>query len=515
MERLHMHEIRDVIYRVRQGQSDRQIARDLGISRLTVKKYRSLGEKEGYLASSGGLPTNAELAAAVGSVPLPPRPVSTVAPYREVVEKLLAARVELTAILARLREDYHYGGSYSSLRRFVQQIQPVTPEVHLRMETGPGEDAQVDFGSVGQLVDPRNGVARLAYVFVMTLCFSRHQYAELVFDQKIATWVGCHRRAFASFGGVPHRIIPDNLKAAVVTASFDDPVLGEAYRRLAQHYGCLISPTRPRTPEHKGKVESGVHYVQRNFMAGQQFTDIDVANERLAVWVSEVAGTRQHGTTSQAPLVLFRAKEQAALIALPAEPFDLLEVRLVKVHQDCHVQIAGSFYSVPWRWVGHSLDAFIGERVVELYQDANLVTTHLRAQKSGEWHTRGEDYPPEKALYLERTPQRCRDIAQRLGPATSQVVETLLSERPLDRLRSVQGILRLEESVGPRRLEAACERVLYFGDVRYRRIKDILNAALDQEPIPTSISTPRLGGERTYAFARPTSDFCDRTEVAG
>ena len=515
MERLHMHQIRDVIYRVRQGQSDRQIARDLGVSRLTVKKYRALGEKEGYLAGRGGLPTNAELSAAIGPVPPPPRPASTVAPYRDVVERLLGEGVELVAILARLREDHHYTGSYSSLRRFVHHIRPVTPEVHLRMETGPGEEAQVDFGSVGQLVDPRTGVAHLAYVFVMTLCFSRHQYAELVFDQKIATWVGCHRRAFESFGGVPHRIVPDNLKAAVVLASFDDPVLGEAYRRLAQHYGCLISPTRPRTPEHKGKVESGVHYVQRNFMAGQQFADIAVANERLRVWVSDIAGTRHHGTTGQAPLAVFRATEQAALFALPAKPFDLLEVRPVKVHQDCHVQIAGSFYSVPWRLVGHQLDAYIGERVVELYQDADLVSTHLRAHAPGEWHTRLEHYPEDKAAYLERTPQRCREIAQRLGSATSQVVETLLSERPLDRLRSVQGILRLEESVGPRRLEAACERALHFGDVRYRRIKDILNAALDQEPIPASGGTPPVGPERAYAFARPAADFFDRSEVAG
>jgi transposase len=438
-----------------------------------------------------------------------------VAPYREVVEKLFAEGVELTAILARLHEDHHYSGSYSSLRRFIEHLQPVPPEVHVRVQTGPGEEAQVDFGSVGLLVDPRTDMARLAYVFVMTLCFSRHQYAELVFDQKIATWLGCHRRAFDSFGGVPHRIVPDNLKAAVVTASFDDPVLGEGYRRLAQHYGCLISPTRPRTPEHKGKVESGVHYVQRNFIAGQQFADINVANERLAIWVSEVAGTRRHGTTGQAPLALFRAKEQHALLPLPTDAFDLLEVRPVKVHQDCHVVIAGSFYSIPWRFVGQKLDAFVGERVIEFYQGTDLVCTHPRAHVSGEWHTRLEHYPTEKAAYLERTPQRCREIAHRLGPATSQVVEMLLSERPLDRLRTVQGILQLEESVGPRRVEAACARAVHFGDVRYRRIKDILNAALDQEPLPLPAIRSRPEAQRRYTFARSADDFFDRAEVAG
>jgi transposase len=84
-----------------------------------------------------------------------------------------------------------------------------------------------------------------------------------------------------------------------------DPVLAEAYRRMAQHYGFLISPTRPRTPRHKGKVESGVRYVKRNFMAGQEFLDIHAANQRLKIWVREQAGTREHGTTHQAPLRLF------------------------------------------------------------------------------------------------------------------------------------------------------------------------------------------------------------------
>lgn len=115
--------------------------------------------------------------------------------------------------------------------------------------------------------------------------------------------------------------MPDNLKAAVLVAALHDPVLGEPYRRLAQHYGCLISPTRPRTPRHKGKVESGIRYLKRNFWAGQEFPDSAVANERLATWVRETAGMRCHGTTGQAPLTVFREREQAALLPLAAYPF--------------------------------------------------------------------------------------------------------------------------------------------------------------------------------------------------
>jgi hypothetical protein len=283
-----------------------------------------------------------------------------------------------------------------------------------------------------------------------------------------------------------------------------DPVLGEAYRKLALHYGFLISPTRPATPRHKGKVENGVHYVQRNFWAGQEFVDIAAANQHLRTWVKQVAGVRQHGTTHQAPLSLFGKVEQAALQPLPSEPFVLCEIRTAKVHPDCHVVVAGSYYSAPYTLVGEQLDVYVHERVVELYHHQELVATHLRCKEPGQWQTRLEDYPPYKAAYLQRTPQVCRSQAAQIGPFTAQVAEQLLNDRPLDRLRSVQAILRLADSVGPNRLEAACQRALYYGDVSYRRIKGILNAALDREPLPDHAHTLPV---QPHTFARPGAAY--------
>lgn len=504
MERLHMNHLRDLIHRLRSGESERRIARDLNISRPTVHKYREMAEAHGFLQSGSRVPDEASLLAALGPGPQPPRTPSSVEPYRDLVQRLVDQQVEMAAIFQRLSQDHSYGGSYSAVRRYVSHLRPREPEAVVRVHTAEGEELQVDFGSVGQLFDPVSGRPRPAYAFVATLSYSRHQYAELVFDQKVATWLGLHQRAFESFGGVPRRVVPDNLKAAVMKILVHDPVLGEAYRRLALHYGFMVSPTVPRTPRHKGKVESGVHYVQRNFMAGQEFVDIRVANERLKVWVQEVAGTRVHGTTHQAPLRLFHDYEQAALLPLPAEPFTLREIKAVKVHPDCHVVIEGSYYSAPYLYVGQKLDAYVSERVVELYQGQDLIATHLRSQRPGQWHTRMEDYPPAKADYLKRTPDHGRQVAARLGPATSQVVDSLLAERPLDRLRAVQAILRLEETVGPERLEAACARALYFGDTRYRRIKEILNAALDLAPLPDTAPAPSLG---PFAFARSGAEF--------
>jgi hypothetical protein len=239
-------------------------------------------------------------------------------------------------------------------------------------------------------------------------------------------------------------------------------------------------------------------------MAGREFLDIHTANQHLRTWVQERAGTRDHGTTHKAPLYLFNENERVALLALPEEPFTLREVKPVKVHPDCHVRIDKSYYSVPHVHVGQKLDAYIGERIVEIYQGIELVATHERSLEPGEWHTRTEHYPKYKAAYLERTPANCRQVAARLGPATSQVVETLLGDRPLYRLRSVQAILRLEETVGAERLEAACARALYFGDHSYRRIKTILNAALDREPLPEQ--APDVP-EQKHRFARSGTEF--------
>jgi transposase len=474
------------------------------MSRTTVSKYRKWAEAQGYLNATQPLPDDATLATTLGEPAPPEYAASSVEPYREVVQAWVEQGVEMMAIWQHLQDDHQYPGSYSSVRRFVNKMRSTNPEVFVRVHTAPGEEAQVDFGGVGQLYDPVSGRLRRAYAFVATLCYSRHQYAELVFDQKTATWIGLHRRAFESWGGVPRRIVVDNLKAAVVKVLIHDPVLGEAYRRMAQHYGFVISPTRPRTPRHKGKVESGVHYVQRNFMAGRELLDIHTANEHLRTWVKERAGTREHGTTHKAPLYLFNEHEKAALLALPEEPFTLREVKPVKVHPDCHVRVDKSYYSVSHTLVGHKLDAYISERIVEIYQGIELVATHERSLKPGEWHTRLEHYPKHKAAYLERTPTYCRQVAARLGAATSQVVETLLSDRPLYRLRSVQAILRLEETVGAERLEAACARALYFGDPSHRRIKAILNAALDREPLPEE--TPNVP-EQKHTFARSGDEF--------
>jgi len=508
MERLFMDQIIDIVRRLRFEQSERQIARDLRCSRKTIRRYRNVCREHGFLDPAVSLPTEGELLVALGPAVPPPLAASTVEPYRTFVEGLVNDGVEMAAIFDRLREKFSYAGSYSSVRRFVHHLRPAQARVFARVETPAGKIGQVDFGYLGMLRDSSSGNLRRAYCFVMTLGFSRHMYVEIVFNQTMPIWIGCHIRAFDWFGGVPCEIVIDNLKAAVITAKLEDAVLSKPYRRLGLGYGFLIHPCPPATPRHKGKTENSIHFVQRNFHAGQDFLDELDANRRAKDWVMGRAGERVHGTTFQAPLYLFNHEEKAALMPLPVEPLDpLLRVAQPTVHPDCSAHVDRSFYLIPFRYVGKTLEAHIHPTTISFYDGTTLVAVRQRATKRGQRiGDPGECYPEAKAAYLRRTPQVCRAEAALIGPACAQLVEELFTRAfPLDHLRAVQGVVRLTQKFGPERVEAACRRALYFNDPSYRRVKSILNAGSESEPLPGQPADAEP--TKQYAYARSPEEF--------
>ena len=504
MEKLKVHQVQEILHRLRSHQAERSIARDMGCARETVRRYSRWARDQGYLSEEISLPPLSVLE--TSSAPLfvvRCSNVSSVEPYRSVVEGLLTNHVEARAIYRRLCRSHGYTGSYGSILRFVHKLEPARPDAVVRIETAPGHQAQVDFGTVGKMWDPVRKLLRTAYCFVMTLCWSRHMFVRFVFDQRIPTWLECHDLGFQSFGGVVQEVVIDNLKAAVLQASLDDPVLSVPYTRYARECGFLIHPCRPHTPEHKGKVESGVHYVKRNFIASEEFVDIVDANERVARWVTEEAGLRVHGTTQARPLERFREVESATLAPLPAIAHDLEQVVRATLHRDCHVQVVGAFYSAPCQHIGHVLDVYFYHQTVQIFDGTHLLTTHERATRKGQRITRTEHYPPEKALYLIRTRSWCLDRASRIGPRCREVVDRLLADCPLDRLRSVQGIVGLADKLPFSRIEAACGRALHYEDPSCRRIKAILAAGADREPIEKAVQLSLVN----FAYARSASDF--------
>jgi len=445
----------ELVRLVRAGESDRALVERLGLNRRTVAKYRVWASERGLLE---GPPPKAaavhRLLAQTMPGALPPQQTSTVGAYREEIAELRQRGVEVAAIRVRLEERHGHPVSYAAVWRLVRRLEPAPPpEAMVRVEVQPGSQAQVDFGYAGQTLDPATGRPRKTWVFVMVLAWSRHLYAELVFDQRVETWLLCHRHAFAAFGGVPRSIVLDNLKAGIVRACLHEPAAQRGYRECAEHYGFLIDPNPPRSPHLKGKVEQGgVHYVARNFLAGREPTErIDDPNRGLRRWTAEVAGQRVHGTTQARPLERFEGVEQAALLPLPPAAYDPATWAQLRVARDCHLTFARAHYSAPFRLVGRSVWVRGGMLTVEVYtEDHELVTTHSRAEP-GAWRTVLDHLPPEKVPGLVISREACGQQAHRIGQATAELVGQLLDHRPEDRLRSAGRVLALAATVGPER----------------------------------------------------------------
>jgi len=484
--KLKIMDIRELLIHIRAQSSDRQVSRDTGFNRRTVKRYREWGQKQGLL--EGEMPSLEELQSCVtASLPekTPPQNQSSLEAYRELVKQWVSANVEVAAIQQRLMER-GYTGSYASVWRFVRSIEPRKRQrLTVRVETKPGEEAQVDFGYAGRMIDPETSKLRKSWAFVMTLAWSRHQYVEFVWDQKIATFLGCFRNAWEFFGGVTERARIDNLKTAILKAVYDDPQVQQSFRECAEHYGFLIAPCRVATPEHKGKVEQGgVHYVVRNFLGGREPTRITQANRDVLAWCNTTAGLRIHGTTKEKPVERFEQMEKANLKPLPETPYDLAVWKHVKVYRDCYVSFDKAFYSVPYRLYPGKVWVCGGSKQVRIFDEKYyLVATHERAAKPGERLTNLAHLPPEKVPGLTQDRDNLLAEAEAIGPALLEIVQTLLNDPVLYRLPTAGRLVRLKNRYGEQRLENACRRALTYGDPSYKTIKNLLNKGLDHEEV--------------------------------
>jgi len=490
---LNIMDIRELLIHIRAESSNRQVYRDTGVDRRTVQRYREWAQEQKLL--EGEMPGLEELLVKLEGrfqEKMPPQNQSSVEGYRGLIKDWVKAGVEVAAIRQRLMER-GYTGSYASVWRFVNTLKAdKPPETVTRVETKPGEEAQVDFGYAGRMIDPASGELRKAWAFVMLLSWSRHQYVEFVWDQKVETFLRCHRNAFEFLGGVPGRVRIDNLKAAILKAVFDDPQVQYAYRECAEHYGFLIAPCRVATPEHKGKVEQGgVHYVCRNFLGGRIPTTIHQANRDVLVWCNTTAGLRIHGTTQEKPLERFEQVEKACLKSLPESPYDLAVWKNVKLYRDGYVTFEKAFYSFPCRLYPGRVWVCGGSRQVRIFDAGyHLVATHERAQKPGERHTQLDHLPPEKVPGLIQDRDSLLAEARVVGPATLQVIQTLLDDPVLYRIPTAGRLVRLKNHFSVERLEAACRRALAFDDPSYKTIKRILAQGLEAEKQVPPVTIP-------------------------
>jgi transposase len=508
-----MQRLQELVRLHRMGTRCREVARLLKMGPAAELAYRQILEAAGLLLGSPDeLPPLDVLRCAVEAAKPPKQghqEQSTAQPWAVEIETLTAKGVGPKAIYDRLRRETEgFTASYDAVKRMAGRVtvaRGVQPEdVAIPVVTLPGQVAQVDFGEIQRLYDPpRTGVLRRAWVFVMVLGHSRHQFCRVVFDQRMETWQRLHAEAFEYFGGVPETLVPDNLKAAVIRAAFspsDNTELNRSYRELAKHYGFKIDPAPPKAPKKKGKVERGVQYVKRNFFKGHDFADIDEANRLLDEWVIKTAGERKHGTTGRKPLVAFD-EDRAALRPLPVAPFVPVTWKQATVHQDCQLVFDGRPYPAPWRTVGKRVWVRATPATLDVYLDDQRLISHARGVTAPR-EIYDQCLPPKRAELRHRSHAFWEERADAIAPEVGAYVREVFSQDDvLSLLRRVQSMVGYLEQFPVERARAACLRAQYFGNYTYSALKDILRKGLDLEPLP-NVVLPSFGALASPRYAR-------------
>jgi transposase len=379
-------------------------------------------------------------------------------------------------------DGYRYTKFCEVYREWLERRAPTMRQVHVA-----GDKMFVDYsGKTAHYVDAVTGEVIEVELFVAVLGASSYTYAEATRTQTLADFTSSNARALAFFGGVPNAIVPDQLKSAVTLSSRYEPGISRTFAELGRHYDTTILPARPRSPRDKAKVEVAVQIAQRWILArmrNETFNSLGALNARIAELCGELnRRVMKHYKASR--LELFERFDKPALRALPEEPFVHADWEKARLHPDYHAKVGVHFYSAPFTLVHEELWARSTASTVELFHSSGRVASHLRSDVPGRHTTDPRHMPASHQKQAEWTPARILGWASKVGPMTSKLAETILTERrhPEHGYRSCLGLFRLAKSFGNDRVEAACARALTVGARSYRHVESILKHGLDRAP---------------------------------
>jgi transposase len=416
-----------------QGLSERMIAQSLGISRPAIAEYVRRAQAAGL---SWPFPATCD-AGALERLLFPS--VSARAPATHLVPDWATVHHELkpkgvTLFLlwqddkAATPEGLQYRWYCQTYRAWASKLDVVMRQTHRAGEKLLVDDA----GQSIPVVNRHRGEVHEAVIFVAVLGASSDTYAEATWTQSLPDWIGSHVRTFAALGGVPEIVVPDHLKAAVTRAHRSEPEINRTYTDLAQHDGFAVIPARAAKPRDKAKVDVGVPVVERWMLARlRHHTVFALAEVNAALFpllstlharpFKKLPGSRQE---------LFDTLDRPALRPLPVQPYAYAEWQLARVNIDDHVEVDGHYDSVPYALVRQPLDVRLSASVVELFAKGTRVASHRRSPHKGRHRTVAAHMPRAHQHDAEWTPQRLIHWAATRGPATAQVVETILASRP-------------------------------------------------------------------------------------
>jgi transposase len=451
--------IRD--HRDRQGLSITQTAQALGLHPETVSKWSRRQRYEQRAPVKRG---------------------SQLDPYKGMIVRWLEAHhLSAQQVFQRLREAGYRGG-LTIVNMYVRQIRPPQQKAFLKLRFAPGECAQIDWGEYGS-VSVGSTRRRLSF-FVMVQCYSRQMYVEFTVSQTMEHFLGCHERAFAVLG-VPTKIMVDNLKSAVLRRlTGTAPVFNPRYLDYARHHSFEIAPCNVAAGNEKGRVESGVGYVKKNFLNGNEFTDFSSVNPAAQVWLNEISNVRIHGETHRRPVDLF-AEERGLLRNANPNPYDLARVISLRASSQFRITLDTNRYSVPAEFANQRLTVKAYPDRICIYQQDRLIARHLR---SFDRHQDIEDPDHPKALLEQRKSAREQRLLSQFLSLSSKApayYEGLIARR-FNARGHVRKIIALAEIYGTDACRRAIDDALVFNAFSSEYIAHLLESRARTKSQPAS-----------------------------
>ena len=359
-------------------------------------------------------------------------------------------------------------------------------DVVLRQEHRAGEKMFVDWaGDTIPIHDSRTGEITPASLFMAVLGASTYTFARATLNQDLGNGVQCHVAAFEFFQGAPKLVVPDNPRTGVDRACRYEPDLNRTYHEMALHYSVAVMPARPRKPRDKAKVENAVLLAERWIVAAlrhRRFTSLAEVNEAIAELLERL-NQRSFRKREGSRASLFAELDRPALQPLPAERYVLAHWKTVRANIDYHVEVDRHYYSVPYQLAGQKLEARSTAVTVEIFHGGKRVASHARSSAAYRHTTLSAHMPKSHQAHVEWTPSRLIHWAEGVGPATAELVRTILERKPHPEMgyRACLGVLSLEKLYTKSRLEAASQRAVQLQAFSYQSVKSILQRSLDRQ----------------------------------
>jgi len=408
--------------------------------------------------------------------------------FHDLIDDYLKDKISRLRIWEILKAEYVFNRTYDSLCKYIQTNFPKHKTAFVVQSSDPGETAEVDFGYLGLIKDVSSHVFKKAYVFICTLCFSRSSFYCVTYDQSVKSFIEAHMKAFTYFGGVTRRVKIDNMKAAVLKNRRYDLEFNKDYLEAAHHFNFVIVPCTPYEPWEKGKVESAVAYVKKNFMAGRVFSDSHDLETRLHEWMRSYANRRIHGTTKQVPHDQFIREEKNLLQPLPDCEFSFYESHERKVAINCHINLDNNYYSVPYQYIDKTVEVRSVKNLIRIYEDNEEIALHPRAVGQGVYITNPFHFPPDKCFSQTTYQKKYEDKMKAIGPYSEQFFSLVIKKDPSGWGRTIRKTLGLAQTVGNGKMEAAVKRAIHFNALSFSTLKNIIDHELQNMELEKTIT---------------------------